>query len=685
MDKVRVYDLAKELGLTNKELIELLDGEGLHVKSHSSSIDGELAELVRDKVISQRRAAKAAAPAEPAPAPAETPRAEKALREPVAARPKSAEGVPLLPKEIHLKAPITVRELAEALGRKPNELIGSLMGMNVFATINQVIDIEIVEKVCAKHGVVFIRERRERPAKAKDKPEGEAGTAPGSEERLVPRPPVVAFLGHVDHGKTSLQDAIRQTNVAGGELGGITQSIGASVVHWRGHQITMLDTPGHEAFTAMRARGASATDMVILVVAADDGVMPQTVEAINHAKAANVPIVVAMNKMDLPGANPDRVMLGLQQQGVNPEEWGGDVGVVRVSAATKEGIEDLLERILLETEMLEIKGNPDLTAKGVVIEAQMESGMGPTAHVLVRNGTLHLGDAVLCGKVWGRVKAMLDQAGKRVPEAGPSTPVKLLGLSGVPEAGDIVEILADDKEAKRIAEARATEARLTLTVTRHTNVEELFKKMEDDSRTELKVILKADVRGSVEAITEALKKIKSEKINLTMIHSGVGEVTENDVLLAATSEALIMAFHVRVMPGVNATARRESVDIRLYGIIYELLDDIQVLLLGRLEPELREVRMGRAEIIQVFDLSRSGKICGSRVSEGAVKVGGSATVTRGTDLIYKGRIQSLRRFKDDVREVKSGMECGIRLDNFDDFEVGDVIEVFTVEKIAPTL
>ncbi len=754
MTKVRVYDLAKELGLENKELLALLEAEGAPAKSHSSCIEDDIAAIVREKVIASRKAkpaaakpavkaaehkaahgakphapAKAAAPVvsgnpadmlkaaaalgsllgTPVPAAAKTVLSEvvkpaapvaapatpfKPSSKPSAAPSKSAAkaaaapAVPfIMPKEIHLKAPITVRDLAEALGKKPNELVGTLMMMSVFATINQVVEVEIVEKVCAKYGVTFIRERRERLARLKAKAENADGTAVEAEnERVVPRSPVVAFLGHVDHGKTSLQDAIRKTHVARGELGGITQSIGASVVEWRNQAITMIDTPGHEAFTAMRARGANATDIVVLVVAADDGIMPQTIEAINHAHAANVPIVVAMNKMDLPGANPDKVLLGLQQNGVNSEAWGGEVGVVPVSAVTGLGLDDLLERLLLEGEMLELKGNPEIPAKGVVIEAQLEQGMGPTANLLVRNGTLHVGDAIVCGKCFGRVKAMIDYHGQRIKFAGPSMPVKVMGLSGVPDAGDRLEVYADEKEARQIGEQRQMDARQVANVSRAaTDIDSLFKQMSETTKTELKVILKTDVRGSMEAIQECMRKVHSEKITLNVIHASVGEVTENDIMLASTSKAMIMGFHVRVMPGVNAAARREKVDVRLYGIIYELLDDVEAILIGRLAPELRENRIGRAEIAQVFNLTKGGKICGSRVTEGSVKVGGNATVTRGRDLIYKGRIQSLRRFQDDVREVKSGVECGIRLDNFEDFEVGDVIEVFTIEKIAATL
>jgi translation initiation factor IF-2 len=560
------------------------------------------------------------------------------------------------------------------------------MTMNVFAAINQVLDADLVEKVCERHDVTFVRERRERPKpKARGKGKSEGETSAEITGKTAPRPPVVAFLGHVDHGKTSLLDYIRNTEVADGEAGGITQHIGASVIRVNEATITFLDTPGHEAFTAMRARGASATDIVVLVVAADDGVMPQTIEAINHAKAAGVPIVVAMNKMDLPGANPDKVMLGLQQNGIVPEEWGGDVAVVPVSAATGDGVDDLLERLILEAEMLELKAAPDAPCEGTVIEAQLESGMGPTASVLVRNGTLEVGDTILCGSYWGRAKALIDHRGKRLKKAGPSTPVKVLGLDGVPEAGDRL-VACDERAARERAEERQEEERRgELSVTRKANLEDLFRQIEEEARLELKLILKADVRGSLEAIVDSLNKITSEKIRINIIHEGVGEVTENDIVLAAASDAIVIGFHVRAMPGVNRTAKQHGVEIRLYSIIYELLEQITEAMRGRLKPEIRETPLGEAEIIQVFDTSSSGKICGCRVTGGLIRVGSSAKVFREGELIYNGQVASLRRFKDDVREVRSGLECGIRLDNFEDFEEGDTIEVFSITEIRPEL
>ena len=688
-DRVRVYDLARELGLENRDLMELLEAEGIEVRSHSSTLEPDIAELVREHVIAERRDAESEG---------------RELAETLAGlgtaagRPdeeeedeEDEEEDETVAGELHLKPPITVRDLAEGLGRKPNELIGELMTMNIFAMITQVLDVEVVEKVCAKYGVVFVRERRERakaktaPAKGKDGAKTSAKKAPGAGAQ--PRPPVVAFLGHVDHGKTSLQDYIRETRVVDGEAGGITQHIGASVVETaKGRQITLLDTPGHEAFTTMRARGANATDIAVLVIAADDGVMPQTVEAINHIKAAKVPIVVAMNKMDLPGANPDKVMLGLQQQGITPEDWGGDVGVCPVSAITGQGVDELLDRILLEAEMLELKGDPAAELEAIVIEAQLESGMGATAHVLVRDGTLHTGDAVLCGPFYGRVKALVDSQGERVKEAGPSTPVRVLGLSGVPDAGAVLVRCANEREAK----ARAGDAELQLRSDdlgsrRAVDLEGLFDMFKEQDRNELNIVLKADVQGSLEAIVESIRKIKADKITTNIILSGVGEVTENDVTLATASEAIVIGFNVRAMPKVNRLAKQNGVEIRLYSVIYELLEQLQDALRGRLHPETRETPLGEAEIIQVFHVSKTGKICGCSVTGGLVRVGASARVRRENELIYNGKVASLRRFKDDVREVRSGLECGIRLDNFEDFEVQDRIEVFEITELRAEL
>ncbi|MBO4513224.1 MAG: translation initiation factor IF-2 [Victivallales bacterium] len=695
-DKVRVYDLARELGLTNKELLALLEKEGFAVKSHSSNIDAEVANIIRDMVIAERQQKKGKSqvqekseskesaskkpsstvfnplgkpPVKPVPPKTEEPAAEK----------EASEG----PRELHLKTPITVRDLSAGLNVRPNELITRLMGMNVFAAINQVLDEDVVTKVCDLYNVKFVRLRRDRQTTVEEKAEKEEEkTAP---ENRVPRPPVVVFMGHVDHGKTSIQDYIRKTHVTQGESGGITQHIGASVATVGKQTITFLDTPGHEAFTAMRARGANATDIAVLVVAADDGVMPQTIEAINHAKAANVPIIVAMNKMDLPQANPNKVMVGLQQHGILSEDLGGDVAIIPVSAKTGQGIPDLLERILLEAEMLELTADPDANFKGLVIEAQMEQGMGPTASVLVQNGTLRVGDVLLCGKCWGRVKALVDGQGRRIAKALPSTPIRIMGLNAVPEAGDTIVKCENEREAKEKAEQAVQAEKDEALGTRQVSLEDFFNQTSQEELPELKLILKTDVRGSLEAIVDSIAKIKSDRVKCSVIHSGVGEVTENDVILAAASNAIIVGFHVRTSGSVNKLAKQKGVEIRLYAIIYELLEQVENAMRGKLAPEIKEKYLGRAEIIQIFENSKVGRICGCRVTDGLIRVNAKAKVFRDKELIYHGQIQNLKHFKDDVREMKSGLECGIKLDNFEDFIEHDVIEVYESVSVAPEL
>ncbi|MBQ6473887.1 MAG: translation initiation factor IF-2, partial [Victivallales bacterium] len=567
-DKVRVYDLARELGLSNKELLVLLEKEGYQVKSHSSNLEAEVANMIRDLIISERekKKQKATAAATPTAPPAKTEAAAETKAKP-AVKPMAA--APTMPapkistdlKELHLKSPVTVRDLADGLGIKPNELIFRLMSMNVFAAINQALDEEMVSKVCDMYGVKFVRIRRDKQQARETQKEEDGGTR---QAHLVPRPPVVVFMGHVDHGKTTIQDYIRKTKVAQGEAGGITQAIGASVAQVGKQTITFLDTPGHEAFTAMRARGANATDIAVLVVAADDGIMPQTIEAIHHAQAAKVPIIVAMNKMDLPGANPDKVHRGLQANGILPEDYGGEVAVVPVSGKTGQGINDLLDRILLEAEMLELKADPGAPFEGLVIEAQMETGMGPTASIIVKNGTLRIGDYLLCGQCYGKVKALIDSQGRRVAKALPSTPVKIMGLSGVPEAGDKIVVCENEREAREQAEAVAAEARQATEVPdRLASLDNLFAQLEQKEKPTLKLIIKTDVRGSLEAIQDSIAKIKSERVSVNVIHGGVGEVTENDIILAAASQAVILGFHVRAMPGVNKVAKQKGVEIRL--------------------------------------------------------------------------------------------------------------------------
>jgi translation initiation factor IF-2 len=536
------------------------------------------------------------------------------------------------------------------------------------------------EEICLKFGYELEVDRRHKEEHDIHRDFVGTDDDDDDEQSLIDRAPVVTFLGHVDHGKTSLQDRVRQTSVVDGEAGKITQHIGASTVTFKDKMITFIDTPGHAAFTKMRARGANVTDIAILVVAADDGFMPQTIEAMNHARAANVPIIVAINKMDLPAADPDKIILQMQQNELMSEDWGGDVGTVRVSAETGEGIDDLLDRILLETELLELKGNPNRRAKGVVIEANLEQGLGATANILVQNGTLRIGDMVLCGEYYGKVRAMFDFNDNKIDEAGPSTPAKLVGLSGTPEAGATFMVCKNEREARDIANARAIDNRNKQLATSATeSVEDLFSKINDAQATNLKLIIKSDVRGSGEAIADSLNKLPSDKIKIDVVMSGVGAITDNDVMLAAASDALIVGFHVRVNPGVNAIAKRSNVEIRLYSIIYELIEEIKDALTGLLAPVKREKDLGSAKILQIFDMRKGPKICGCMVDKGSIKVGAKARVIRNKELIFNGEINSLRRFTDDVKEVKAGLECGIRLDNFMDFVEGDIISVYDIE------
>ncbi len=592
---------------------------------------------------------------------------------------------------IIIKPPIIVRDLANALKQKPFLIIGDLMKLGVFATVNQAIDEKIAQQICAKYGFRFEVEKRERGAgiihAVEKKVELDVEDKP---EQLKPRPPVVTIMGHVDHGKTSLLDVIRKANVAAGEAGGITQHIGAytiSVPHPERKdqlaQITFLDTPGHAAFSSMRARGANVTDLVVLVVAANDGVMPQTLEALNHARAAKVPILVAVNKIDHPNANPLKVRQQLQDKGLAPDDWGGDTIYVDVSALTKQGIDKLLEMILLQADLLELKANPDRRAKGNVIESGVEPG-GPTATVLVRKGTLRLGDIMLCGEFYGRVRALINEEGQRLKEAAPSVAVKVLGLNGVPDAGLEFSVVEDEKAARELAEQRFLETRAENQEAKKVTLENLFATLEAAQSKGLKVIVKADAQGSVEAIVDALNKIESDKISLEIIHSDVGTITENDVALASASSAVILGFHTRVDSTAADKAKHVGVQIKLYAIIYELIDDVKNSMAGLLEPVIRENIGGSAEVRKVFELSKGAPVAGCMVTSGRI-VRGKVRVRRRKDVIYEGVTQSLRRFQDEVNEVRAGMECGIRIEGFGEFQVGDAIECYSVEKVAAKL
>ncbi|MEY2410018.1 MAG: translation initiation factor [Verrucomicrobiota bacterium] len=594
---------------------------------------------------------------------------------------------------ITLKPPIIVRDLAERLGKKPFQLIADLMEWKVMANVNQAIDETIAQKLCAKYGFKFEAEKRERGGGIVHAPKKiiEADLEDKA-EHLKPRAPVVTIMGHVDHGKTTLLDGIRKANVAAGEAGGITQHIGAYTISFPHPErkgelqlITFLDTPGHAAFSAMRARGANVTDIVILVVAANDGVMPQTLEALSHAQAAKVPLIVAVNKCDHPAANPMKVRQQLQERGVVPDDWGGETPFVEVSALTKAGVPQLLEMILLRADLLELKANPDRRARGNIIESGLEPG-GPTATVLVRKGTLRIGDAMICGVHYGKVRALIDEDGQRLKEAGPSVAVKVLGLNGIPEAGTEFSILENDRTARDLAMTRADEARALAAQEQRAKVtlENLFDTLAETSAKVLKVVVKADTQGSVEAIVEALKKIEAEKVSLEVIHSAVGTITESDVLLASASKCVILGFHTRIDSSVPEVAKREGVQIKLYSIIYELIDQVKEAMAGLLDPILKEVIVGAAEVRKLFELSKGGNVAGCVISSGRV-VKGRVRIRRRKDVLFEGSIQSLRRFQDEVNEVRAGMECGIRIDGYNDFQIGDVIESYTTEKVAAKL
>ena len=594
---------------------------------------------------------------------------------------------------IAMKPPIIVRDLADEMKRKPFQLIADLMALNVFANINQSIEEPVAREICAKHGFRFRLERRERGA-------GLVKTstmkkvvldADDIEEDLQPRAPVVTIMGHVDHGKTTLLDVIRHSNITAGEAGGITQHIGAYTINVshpehpkKLEQITFLDTPGHAAFSAMRARGANVTDIVILVVGADDGVMPQTIEALAHAQAAEVPIIVAVNKIDHPSANPMMARTQLQEKGLVCEEWGGQTIFVDVSALKNTNVDKLLGMVLLQAEVLELKANPNRKAVGNVVESGLEAG-GPTATLLVRKGTLKVGDVMVCGNHFGKVRALVDHEGKRIKQAGPSSAVKVLGLNGVPDAGAEFNILPNEKEARSVCEDRDTKQRdEALSRKRKMTLATLFTRMEATSDKVLKLIIKADTQGSVEAIVDSINKIESDKVQSEVIHSGVGSVSESDATLASASDAVILGFHAKIDTGVGEVAKREGVEIKLYAIIYELIDEVKEAMAGLLDPLLKDVVTGQAEVRRIFDLSKGGNIAGCAVTSGKI-VRGKMRVVRKGDLVYEGISHTLKRFKDEVNEVRTGMECGIRLDGFDDFKESDIIECYMQEKVAQKL
>ncbi|HJT19624.1 MAG TPA: translation initiation factor IF-2 [Nitrospira sp.] len=585
-------------------------------------------------------------------------------------------------KSVKLTPGTTVKEFAESIGQRPADIVRKLMDMGQMLTFNQPMNPDVALMIAEESGIKVDVSVEKAGEDLLDEVMQTTGDV-----RLEPRPPVVTIMGHVDHGKTSLLDAIRQTKVAEGEAGGITQHIGAYTVAVHDKQVTFLDTPGHEAFTAMRARGAKVTDIVVLVVAADDGVMPQTIEAIRHAKAAGVSLIVAINKIDKPGANPDRVRNALSEHGLISEAWGGDTIMVEVSAKQKTGLQHLLEMILLQAEVLELKADPYQLSKGTVVEAKLERGRGPVATVLVQSGTLHVGDVFVVGSFSGKVRALINHTGAKVQEAGPSIPVEVIGLPGVPSAGDVFQVVKDERVAREIAEDRARKQRAAeLAGAGKVSLDDLFAKIQEGSVKELSLVIKADVQGSSEALAAAVEKLPSDLVKLRVIHNGVGGITESDVLLAAASNAIIIGFNIRPEPKASALAEKEGVDIRLYTIIYDALADIKAAMEGLLEPTLKERVLGRAEVRQVFTVSKAGTIGGSYVTEGTIsRASAGVRVIRDNVVVYEGRLGSLRRFKDDVREVQQGYECGIGIENFNDLKTGDIIEAYAVDKIAAKL
>ena len=572
---------------------------------------------------------------------------------------------------------ITVRDLTERIGKPAGEIIKKLMLLGIMATINQELDYDTASLVASEFGVTLEMKLDKTAEDALS-----AENVEDAEEDLITRPPVVTIMGHVDHGKTSLLDYIRKTKVTAGEAGGITQHIGAYTASVDGRQITFLDTPGHEAFTAMRARGTQATDIAILVVAADDGVMPQTVESINHAKAAKCPVIVAINKIDKPAADPDAVKQELTRYELVPEEWGGDTIMVPVSAKTGEGVDELLENVLLLADVLELKANPDRKARGVIIEAKLDHSRGAVATALVQNGTLHVGDMVVAGNAYGRVRAMISSRGDRVKTALPSTPVEIIGFSGVPEAGDEFMAVADEKLARQVVEERAAKARASMVKNSSAStLEELYSKLEEGEVKDLNIIIKADVQGSVEAVKQSLEKLSNKEVRVRTIHSGVGAVTENDVMLAGIDGATIIGFNVRPDAKAREAANRDGIDIRYYRVIYQAIEDIEKAMKGLLAPEFRENVLGHAEVRNVFKITNVGIVAGSYVTDGLIQRNAQVRLLRDNIVVYEGKLTSLQRFKDAVKEVKEGYECGVCLENYTDIKEGDVIECFVMEEI----
>lgn len=677
MTKIRVYELAKELNLSSKELMEKVEDLELNINSHMSSITSEEAEMIKELLTDS--------PVEEV-VDAEIEIIEEDYTEKVTSKKnkkRKEKNINIKQDEnikgdgfiIDIENNIVVRDLAEKIGVNSSQIISKLIGLGVMATQNEAIEAEVAAIVAEEFGVkVNIIESEE--------PEDEFMLDfEDNPEDLQARPPVITVMGHVDHGKTSLLDAIRDTSVTTREAGGITQHIGASTVNINGKKVVFLDTPGHEAFTAMRARGAQVTDIAILVVAADDGVMPQTIEAIAHAKAASVPIIVAINKIDKEGANLDRIKQELVENGLVPEDWGGDTITVPVSAKKRIGIDEILEMVLLVAEMQELKANPNRKAIGTIIEAQLDKGKGPVATVLVQKGTLKTGDMVVTGTASGRIRAMFDDKGKKVKKATPSIPVMILGLSEVPNSGDLLNVVEDEKKARYIADTRKDQIREQMRSTYKVSLDNLFERIKEGEIKDLNIIIKADGRGSIEALAHSLEKLDTDEVRISIIHSGVGGISENDIMLAAASNAIVIGFNVR--PNLNAidVAKKEEVDIRTYRVIYEAIEDLQAAVKGMHAPKIVEEVLGRAQVRATFRLPNGNTIAGIYVLDGKITRNSKIRLLRDDVVIFDGSVSSLKRFKDDAREVASGYEAGLGLENYNDIKEGDLLEAYILKEV----
>lgn len=699
MSKIRVYELAKELNMSSKELIKILNEEfDINVKNHMSVIEDEDAQLIKEYFDDKKKASEKEEESS-----TETP--EKSIVDEY--EEIADESVNLVKKKnkkkflkdkdnennaqnekddlddnlnclIEINETITVKELSDKLNKPLTEVIKQLIFLGVMATVNQEIDFTTAKKLCAKFDTNVIK-------KEVLEKETNISSEIQNDENSVKRPPVVTVMGHVDHGKTSLLDVIRKSNVIETEAGGITQHIGAYTVNIKNEKITFLDTPGHEAFTSMRARGAQITDIVILVVAADDGVMPQTEEAINHCKAANVPVIVAINKIDKPGANLDKVKQELSEYGIIAEDWGGDTICVPVSAKAKIGIDSLLEMVVLSAEMLELKANPEREGKGTVIEAKLDKGRGPVASLLIQDGTLNVGDSIVVGTTYGRIRAMFDDKGKKIKSAGPSIPVEILGLSDVPSAGDRFEVIKDEKSARDLAQKRLEKQKseFIMQSSHKVSLEDLYNQIKEGKVKELSVIVKADVQGSVEAVKQSFEKLSTDSVKVRVIHGAVGAITETDVILASASNAIIIGFNVRPDSNASAIAEKEEVDIKTYRIIYDAIDDIKSAMIGMLEPTYKEVVTGKIEVRQIYKISSIGTIAGCYVLEGKISRNSSVRVIRDGIVMFESTLASLKRFKDDAKEVATGYECGLSIDKFNDLKEKDIIEAYEMKEIKP--